>query len=192
MWVERAFLESYLQDSYMHKLDHAHWRTLCEQTYLCVTKNLDSVRSGRSFHVTEVFNDPNQMSTVASRMRVLSNMFNVHLVLIKIVGGKMVAPLLQEPSTVSLFSHHHLRTVILGVEEGDGGLTPPKFFSSKRYPTNIAPVELSPPAPPQIFEKNFSWDSVPPFSITEVSSNCYVDVDSVFFPALICCPSQIH
>lgn len=180
MWVERAFLESYLQDSYQTKLDSIHWRQLCEQTYLCVTANLDSVRDGLSIHALEVFNDPNQISTIVSRLQILSQLFHVRVVLIKMIDGTSGTALLQVPTHPGVSPSPLLRTIVIGFEEGNYEENSHKFYSAKYYPGNPLPYEPVPSDLPQISEQGLSFDSIVPFSSAEVAPTCYADVDSVF------------
>jgi len=180
MWVERAFLESFLQHSYQNDFCTLHWRVLCENTYRCVVNHFDSTREGISIHAHHVFNDPTQFSTVMARMRILSCLFNVRVVLVRMQGTRPGHVLLEEPHhREGVTCHPPLRTVIIGYEEGHPPNSYHKFYSAKCFPGPRHYPDHAALQSPTIFEKATAFNSIVPLDGERVPFVVRGDVDSV-------------
>jgi hypothetical protein len=183
MWVERAFLHSYLQpynptNGYSSK---SYWRKLCEELYHVVLTNYDAVQNGLQIQEHCVFNDPQQLGCVSARAEILSQMFNVKVVLLQVRNGQPHDVILEHPQQRSPDEvNTKLRTVIVGVDTNpttEGCV----YYSARYSPTSPADMPTQAAPTPEVFEKKMTWKRLRDHRKAEVASTCETDVDSALF-----------
>lgn len=183
MWVERAFLHSYLEPYSPTNdfSDKTYWRVLCEDLYQLVLSNYDAVQSGLQIQEHQIFNDAHQLSCVSARASILSKMFNVKVILVRVQNGQPQEVILEHP-------HHDntedlnikTRTVILGVDtmlHAEGSV----YYSARHGPGTPADRPTQEPPTPEVFRGKVRWDHLSAHRKSEVASQCDSDIDSAFF-----------